>query len=446
MSTRFVSVDRNTPMLLPPDLREWVPTDDPVHLIIEVVEQLPETVFEVNVRGSGSAQYPPSMLLALLIYCYSIGVFSSRKIEQATHRDVAVRYLTGDTHPDHDTICTFRRRNKAAISACFTHLLVCASELGLAKLGVVSVDGTLVRANASKQKNITYERACELEKLLGERVEELMAKAEQCDQTDENEALPEELRNRERLREQVKQAQERIEARAREHAEKMKQTPVKQRRGRNDKRHPKDEPTPAPTDRDNLSDPDSRIMRKNQHSAYEQSYNAQAVVDAEGSQLVLGTRISQSSNDGCELGADVDAIPAELGMPEVVLADSGYASEVEVAQLEARGIDVYVSVQAQSRSAHSLTLRPTPPPRPSRKAQSPFGQRMRTKLDTDAGRALYARRKQSVEPVFGIIKKVLGFTQFQLRGLSKVELEWELVALAYNFKRLWNLKRALIAT
>lgn len=444
MSTRFRSIDRDTPMLLPPDLRDWVAADDPVHFVLEVIKALPAAPFAVNVRGSGSEQYPPSMMLALLVYCYSMGLFSSRKIEQATYRDIGVRYLTGDTHPDHDTVCAFRRNNKAAIEACFVHLLVYAKELGLAKVGTVSVDGTHLKANAAKDRNITHERALALLQTLEERVAELLAKAEAADAQDEDERLPQELADRQRLRDKVQQAKERIEARAKEHADKMKETPVKERRGRNDKRHPKDD-APAPTDRDNLSDPDSRLMRKNQHSGYQQAYNAQAVVDAEGSQLILATRISQSSNDGCELAANIDAIPAALGTPSNVLADSGYASEIEVTQLEARGITPYISVHHGTSSKYRLGNKPgDEAEKPlSKKAASPFGQRLRAKLSTPEGKALYALRKQSVEPVFGIIKKAMGFTQFHLRGLAKVQLEWDLVALAYNVKRLFNLKAAL---
>jgi transposase len=435
-------------MLLPPDLRDWVAADDPVHFVLEVIKALPAAPFAVNVRGSGSEQYPPSMMLALLVYCYSMGLFSSRKIEQATYRDIGVRYLTGDTHPDHDTVCAFRRNNKAAIEACFVRLLVYAKELGLAKVGTVSVDGTHLKANAAKDRNITHERALALLQTLEERVAELLAKAEAADAQDEDERLPQELADRQRLRDKVQEAKERIEARAKEHADKMKETPVKERRGRNDKRHPKDD-APAPTDRDNLSDPDSRLMRKNQHSGYQQAYNAQAVVDAEGSQLILAARISQSSNDGCELAANIDAIPQALGGPVNVLADSGYASEIEVKQLEARGITPYISIHHDGHSKYRLS---TPPSgadnheKPlSKKAASPFGQRLRAKLSTPEGKALYALRKQSVEPVFGIIKKAMGFTQFHLRGLANVQLEWTLVTLAYNFKRLGNLKAALDA-
>ena len=335
-------------MLLPHDLRDWVPVDDPVHFIVEFVEQMPASAFHFNERGTGSAQYPSSMLLALLVYCYSRGIFSSRKIEQATYRDVGVRFLTGDTHPDHDTICAFRRNNKLAIEACFARAIVFAKEAGLTKVGVVSVDGTLIKANASKSKNITYARAEELERRLAQTIRELLERAEQADLEDDDDRLPEALADHERLREAIRKAHERIEARAREHKEKMDATPVKKRRGANAKRHPKGKP--AADDRDNMTDPDSRVMRKSKGAAWTQSYNAQAVVDAEGSQLILAARISQSSNDGCELVADIDAIPREAGAPHTALADSGFASQAEVTELETRGMDVYVSVHAETTS------------------------------------------------------------------------------------------------
>jgi transposase len=443
MSKRFVSVDRHTPMLLPPDLRDWVPADDPVHFILAFVEQTPTEAFHINARGSGSAQYPPPMMLALLVYCYSMGIFSSRKIERATHRDVAVRYLTGDTHPDHDTICTFRRNNKAAIEACFVRAIVHAKEMGLTNVGVVSVDGTLMKANASKSRTITYAHAQALEQRLAETIRSLMDQAESADRDETDDRLPEALADHERLHKAVREAKERIEARAREHKEKMDKTPVKDRRGANKKRHPKGRPDK--NDRDNLTDPDSRIMRKSAGAGWTQGYNAQAVVDAGGSQLILGTRISQSSNDGCELVADIDAIPNEAGTPTTVLSDSGYASQTEINTLEARGMDLYVSIQAEPPMPNPLTLHsdtPTQTNTPKRNnpnAKTPLGKRMREKLATPEGRALYRKRKHTVEPVFGIIKHVLGFTQFNLRGKDNVALEWQLIALAYNMKRLYKL-------
>jgi len=195
MATRFVNVDRNTPMFLPPDLRDWVPQDDMAHFVIEAAEEMRLGTLKVNRRGSGSRQYPPRMMLALLIYGYANGVFSSRRIERATHRDVAVRFLTGDTHPDHDTICAFRRENLEAVGEAFLGVLQLAREMGVLKVGTVSVDGTHIRANASKDKNVRYDRAVELERRLRSDIEQLMAEAERTDQREEDDgqSLPKEI-------------------------------------------------------------------------------------------------------------------------------------------------------------------------------------------------------------------------------------------------------------
>lgn len=442
-------------MLLPPDLRDWIASDDPVHFIIEAVQQTPTEAFRVNGRGSGSAQYPPAMVLALLVYCYSMGIFSSRRIERATYRDVSVRFLTGDTHPDHDTIATFRRQNGAAISACFKQVLLLARELGLAKVGTVSVDGSHFRANASKFKNVSYERAGELVDQLDGEIKALLEKADQADHQDKGEdSLPEELQRLEQLREKLRLARERMKQRAEEQAkarEEELEEAHQQKKAQGKKTFRKKKATDAmgdsgdktpPKSRDNLTDTDSRLMRKDERASYEQCYNAQAVVDADGSQLVLSARVIQSSIDHGELVADIDAIPKELGTPRNVLADGGYASESEVKALEARSMKLYVNVCAEAPRKHDFRPAGGEPKQPSPTAESAFGKRMIALLQTDTGKALYALRKQSVEPVFGILKKNLGFRQFNLRGLAKVTLEWELLTLSYNIKRIWNMKMA----
>lgn len=211
-----MSVDRQTPLLLPCDLRDWVREDDMVHFVIEAVEGLPLTEFQVNHRGTGHEQDPPAMMLALLIYCYCNGVFGSRRIEEATYHHVGVRYLTGDTHPDHDTIAKFRRENLAAVHACFVNVLEQAREIGVLKVGTVSVDGTKIRANASKHKNVMYGRAGELIEQLDQEVQGLLEKAEQVDNTDvdEGQRLPEEVTRSEALKAKLKDARERLEQRA----------------------------------------------------------------------------------------------------------------------------------------------------------------------------------------------------------------------------------------
>lgn len=460
MGAKFVNVDRETRLLLPVDLREWIPEDDMVHFVIEAVESTPSRVFQVNDRGTGSAQYPPRMMLALLIYCYANGIFSSRRIERATYRDVAVRYLTGDTHPDHDTIAKFRRENFDAIAESFVRVLELARELKLLKLGTVSVDGTKIKANASKHRNVRYDRAGELVEQLDLEVRELLEKAEQSDQQDEvdGQRLPDEVSRREKLKSKLQQARERLEAKAKARAEKEREEYERKlkdrerRSGRGKGKKPK-EPSSEPKGKEqqNLTDPDSRLMRKNKRSAYRQAYNAQAAVDADGSQLVVGVRISQCSSDSRELEADVASIPGFLGNPTSVLADSGYACEEEVKAVQGRAkdgsrIEVYVSVGAESehnRRKHDFRPFPTKERKPSAVSKSDWGKRMKAKLETDEGRALYKLRKQTVEPVFGIMKQAMGFRQFLLRGLDKVSGEWALVCLAYNMKRLHSLKTAV---
>jgi transposase len=453
MSTRYVNVDRQTPMLLAPDLRDWVPADDLVHFVIEAVDRLPLKTLHRNVRGTGSAQYPPRMMLALLIYCYAKGVFSSRRIENATHHDVAVRYLTADTHPDHDTIASFRRTNFDAVAECFVGVLELAREIGVLKVGTVSTDGTKLRANASKHQNVTYGRAGELTAALQSEVRELLEQAERDDQEDRDDGqkLPDELARHEALKAKLEQARERLEQQAKQRAEAQRadyERKVDARAQRHGRRQGKiirpPDPVPRPEEQINMVDADSRLMRKNKHSGYEQSYNAQTVVDADGSQLILAARVSQCASDANELVANVAAIAA-VGRPAAVLADAGYACEAQVQALERQQVEVYVSTGAEDN--HQRRRHDFRPPHRRRAGpkvlKAPWLLAMKAKLETEAGRKRYALRKQTVEPVFGIIKSVMGFRQFLLRGVTKVSGEWQLVGLAYNCKRLWNLKLAL---
>jgi len=453
MATRFVNIDRNTPMLLPPDLRDWVAQDDMVHFVIEAVEGMHLGTLKVNRRGSGSEQYPPKMMLSLLIYCYANGIFSSRRMERATYRDVAVRYLTGDTHPDHDTICTFRRENFEAVSEAFLQVLQLAREMGVLKVGTVSVDGTHLRANASKDKNVRYDRAGELEQQLRNDIEELLQQAEQMDQQEDSDgqSLPKEIARREKLLQKMQRARQELERRAKQRAQaeraeyERKVHSRQQREGSRKGRHihpPKD--TPENKDQTNLTDADSQLMRKNKRSSYEQSYNAQAVVDADGSQLVVGGHVSTCASDANELKPALESVPAAVGKPSTVLADSGYVNGDAWDSLEQNEVDLYVAVsRKENHSQRQYDYRPTSvTDKPEKVIKDQRLLDMREKLRSEAARRLYSKRKQTVEPVFGIIKHVIGFRQFLLRGLAKVRGEWELVRLAYNVKRLWVLQMA----
>ena len=452
MKANLVNVDRRTPMLLPQDLREWVPANDMVHFVIEAIEGMSLGNLKVNHRGSGSAQYPPRMMLSLLVYCYANGIFGSRRIEAATYRDIAVRYLTADTHPDHDTICKFRRENFDVVSECFVKVLETAVELKVLKVGMVSIDGTHIKANASKDKNVTYERSGELIEHLRQEVSDLMKEAEKADNESsaDGQVLPKEIARREALKKKLEAARERVEARAKkraEHEQDQYKALVEDREKRKGsskgkKIQPPDD-KPRAKDQENLTDTDSRLMRKSKRSGYTQSYNAQAVVDAGGSQMVLGARVSQCASDRNELLDDVISMPAVLGKPKAVLADSGYANGDEVDALECNDIDVYVSTNAEANhNRRKHDFRPSKVLKEPKEPKAQWLKDMKAKLETDEGRAKYKLRKQTVEPVFGIVKEVMGFRQFLLRGVDKVSGEWQLVTLAYNFKRLWNLKMA----
>lgn len=429
-------------------MEEWIPEDDLVHFIIEAAERVDISAFKVNWRGTGSEQYHPRMMLALLVYCYANGIFSSRRIERATYRDIGVRFVAANTHPDHDTICAFRRNNAEAFGAAFLEILLLAKELKLLKVGMVSTDGTKLDANASKHQSLRYDRAKELRTQLQADITDLMAKAETADTVDgdDPQALPEEIARREKLKAKMDAACAHLEAQAKARAAaerkdyeaKLKAHEERGGKGRKPK-PPKD--TPDDDEQTNLTDPDSRIMRKNKHSEYRQSYNAQATVDADGTQLILAAGVSQSASDANELASNIDAIPEELGQPATVLADTGFANEEEVAKLEASGIEVLVAIGAE-KNQRTYDFRPPKEPKRPPKTQAQWRKDMQAKLDTEEGKAKYRKRKHTVEPVFGIIKSVLGFRQFLLRGLDKVKGEWQLVALAYNAKRLHNIVQA----
>jgi transposase len=450
MAHRFKNTDRATPLLLPPDLRDWVAEDDLVHFILQAVERLPLATFAVNSKGTGDEQYPPHTMLALLIYCYANGIFSSRRVERATYRDVAVRYLTADTHPDHDTICTFRRNNFAALAAAFVDVLELAQELKLLQLGTVSLDGTHIKASASKDKNVTYERAQQLRTQLRQDVNALLAQAERADQTpDDPQALPQEIARREKLLAKMDAACARLEARAQARAAaeradyEAKVAARAQREG--SAKGPQPKPpvaTPAPDEQINLTDPDARLMRKSKREGYTQSYNCQAVVDAGSSRLIVGQRVSTCASDAGQLAPGLQSIPPAVGAPTTALADCGFADKEVFQRLNAErpDLDLYVSVHREDAHAERrYDFRPLDQIQKPKTIQDPVLQAMADKLKTPEGKTIYRQRACTVEPVFGIVKAVLGFRQFLLRGLAKVSGEWNLVCLAYNLKRLHRL-------
>ena len=335
MATRFVSVDRNTPLLLPPDLRDWVPADHLAHFVIDAGEAIDLREVRVNTRGTGDAQYPPTMLLGLLVYSYATGTFGSRRIEQSTSDNVAVRLITGDTHPDHDTICTFRREHKALVTESFVKILQLAQELKLAKFGqvTVSIDGTKLAANASKHGAVSYARAGEQIVQLEQEVAQLLAKAEKADATPLQDGLtiPEQIARRQQRQAALAKARAEIEARAHaryaveraEHEKKMAARQAQQAEGKKPRGRGPVAPTPEPKAKDqyNFTDPESRSMKDG--TGFEQSYNAQAAVDV-NSRLIVGARVSQAPNDKQELGPTLAAIAPAVGPVSAVLADNGF--------------------------------------------------------------------------------------------------------------------------
>ena len=448
--SNFRPTDRLTGYLMPPSVDEWLPQRHLARFVVEVVEGLDLRAMSKAYRGSGSASYHPAPLLSMLIYGYATGVFSSRKLERATYDSVAFRFIAANDHPDHDTIATFRRRFLKEIEGQFVEVLKLAREMGVLKMGTVALDGTKIHANASRHSALSYEHAGKIEAQLKAEVAELLAKAEAADQADvpDGMSIPEELARREARLEQLAVARAKIEARAKErlardeaeYAAKLAAREAKaEATGGKPRGKPPEPPVegPLPTDQINLTDEESRIMPV-AGGGFEQCYNGQAVVAA-GSLLVVAAEVVQAANDKQQLQPMLNklaVLPGALGNVETLLADNGYFSAANVTACAAAGIDPLI---AMGRQPHypSLAERfedtPPPPEHPT-----PV-EAMAYRLKTPDGRKLYALRKQVPEPVFGIIKSVLGFRQFLLRGLDRVQGEWSLVTMAWNMKRLFVL-------
>ena len=451
--SNFRQVDRETGYLLPPSVDDWLPERHLARFVVEVIEQLDLSPFVKAYRGSGSAAHHPSVLLGLLMYGYATGVYSSRKLERASYDSVAFRFVAANDHPDHDTIATFRRRFLTEIEQLFVEVLLLARQAGMLKLGTVALDGTKIHADASRHSALSWKRACEIEARLRAEVAELMALAEAADAANvpDGMSVPEELARREDRLAAIAEAKAELETRAAErHAreqdeyeEKMRAREEKAARtGRKPGGRPPAPPEagPRPKDQINLTDPDSRIMPV-AGGGFEQCYNAQATVTAD-SLLVVTADVVQAANDKREIEPALAALarlPEALGTPESLLADSGYFSQANV---EACADADIAPLIAQAREHHHLSWRDRfaeAPPAPE--DPTPL-EAMRHRLGTPEGRALYALRKQTPEPMFGIIKSVMGFRQFSLRGLAQVKGEWNLVTLAWNIKRMFALSPA----
>src|SRR5271167_770681 len=434
-------IDRETGFLLPPSVDEWLPEKHLARFVVEVVEGLDLRAMSGGYRGSGSASYHPRMLLGLLIYGYATGVFSSRKLERATYDSVAFRFIAANDHPDHDTIATFRQRFLKEIEGLFVKVLLLAREMGVPKLGTVALDGTKIHANASRHSALSYEHAGKLE---------AQAKAEAADKADvpDGMSIPEELERREERLKKLAEARTKIEARAgerfaREQAEYEAKIAAREAKAKASGKKPGGQPPappaagPGPSDQINLTDEDSRIMPV-AGGGFEQCYNAQAVVTAD-SLLVVAADVVQAANDKQQLEpmlSKLAALPADLGAPQKMLGDNGYFSAANVAACAVAGIEPLLAL---GRAPHHPSLDErfaAAPPAPEN--PTPL-EAMVHRLATPEGKKLYGQRKHTPEPVFGIIKSVLGFRQFLLRGLDKVRGEWSLVTMAWNIKRIFAL-------
>lgn len=447
MSAKFIDYDQSTLYLLPPSLQDWLPEDHLARFVVEIVDRLDLSSLKASYAGRGSQPYNPEMLLALLFYGYATGVFSSRKLERSTYDSVAFRFIAANTHPDHDTIAVFRKRFLRELKELFVQILLIAGQAGALKLGTVSLDGTKVKANASKHKALSYAHACKLEEQLKSEVAELLRQAEAADQADlpDGMSIPEELSRRTERLKAIADAKAEIERRAAERFAQEKEAYDKAMAERAEKermtgkkprgRKPKPpEPGVSGKDQVNLTDEESRIMKKS-GGGFEQAYNAQAGVDTE-SMLIVTSHVTQETNDKRQLEPALEnlaALPEALGTVEAIISDNGFYSETNVGACEKNRITPYIAL---GRDQHNQPLldrfrEPIAPP-PDADAVT----RMKHRLRTRAGKKLYAKRKSTVEPVFGIIKAVMGFRQFLLRGFEAVQGEWDLVCIAWNLKRL----------
>lgn len=445
--SNFIVTDRKTNYLLPPSIDDWLNEDHLARYIVEVVDQLDLSGLTRQYAGRGSKAHHPVTLLSILIYGYCTGVFSSRKLERATYDSVAFRYLAAGTHPDHDTLATFRRRFLSEFSELFVQVLELAREMKLLKLGHVCLDGTKVQANASRHSALSHGHIEKLEAHLQAEVQELLAMAEKTDQADVPDGvdLPAEIRRREDRLAAIADAKAKIAARAEERyqrekaeydAKLAKRAEKEKATGKKPGGKPPTAPTPGPKDSDqiNLTDEESRIMPVS-GGGFEQAYNAQAAVDTE-SMLVFATGLTQAPNDKEQVKPMLETLAVQtprLGKVTGLIADTGFCSETNIAACETAGIVPLIAVAKEDHHPNWRERHSEPPALPE--DATPL-QTMAHRLKTKAARALYALRKQTIEPVFGIIKSVMGFRQFSLRGLTKVTGEWTLVCLAWNLKRL----------
>ncbi len=437
MSRKFRRWAPDQQWLMPPSPREWLASDHLVYFLLDVVGEMDLCVFFEKYRqGSGSGQPPfhPRMMVTLLLYAYCKGVFSSRKIMSRCSEDIAFRVIVGEDIPDFRTISDFRKDNLEHMKSLFVQTLLVCQQAGLVKLGRVALDGSKVKANASRHKAMSYERMQDEEKRLTQEIGELLAAAEQADDDEDarfgdrhGDELPAELKRREKRLAKIREAREALEEQAREkanaHVEQMESE------GRNHRTDP-DKAVPKPKDQRNFTDPESKIMKVS-NKGFDQCGNAQVVTDE--NQVILAEDITNQANDCRQVEPMLDQLQSNIAAADLegelneFLGDAGYYSEENVSTLEAAGLDPYL---ATGRLKHHEQLPSSPQGRiPSNLTPK---QRMTRKLRTKKGRETYSKRKWMVEPVFGQIKECRGFRQFFLRGLEKMQGEWTLLCLTHN--------------
>lgn len=425
-------------LLLPPSLREWLPEDHLVYFISDLVEQLDLSAIHAKYgeEKRGQPPFDPLLMTKLLVYGYCTGVYSSRRIQKRIQEDIPFKVLAADNEPDFRTISDFRKIHIETLQGLFEQVLEMALESGTVKLGRVALDGTKVKANASKHKAMSYGRMKEKQQQLREEVKALLAEAEAADEEEDRrhgnrrgDELPEELRRRETRLAKIKQAKKVVEQRAREKAAADGKSTEEAKKAK-----------PSDKDQYNFTDAESRIMKG--ADGFVQAYNAQAAVEPEMG-LIVGQLVTQAANDKEQLKPMVEAIEQQWGQrPEAILADSGYCSEENLGYLESveqpeKRIEGYVATGRQPHGERRQSCKRGPLPKGASRVD-----RMRRKLQTKAGQAVYAARKYVVEPVFGQIKQARGFRQFVLRGIRKVKGEWALVCLAHNILRLYAVRQS----
>lgn len=464
MSRIYLSYDPEQQLLMPPDLREWLPEGHLALFISDVVDALdlsPIVRHYESGDGRGRPPYHPLMMVKLLVYGYCIGKVSSRKIEQATYEHVAFRVLGCNQHPDHDSIANFRQLHLQELAGLFVQVLKMCARAGLVKLGHVAIDGSKLRANASKHKAMSYDRMCEKEQQLVAEVARLLKEAEETDRAEDKrygkgvrgDELPAELARRESRLRKIREAKASLEAEAKELAKaaaaavaaklaerkQREEETGKKTRGRPPEVVKVDEAKPKPKAQRNFTDPESRIMKDGATGSFEQSYNAQIAVDGQA-QIIVAATLTQACNDKQQLVPVLAEVKINLGrLPEKVTADAGYFSAAAVTNEALGSVDLYVTPDSGQKTEQIEELTTLPPSEQEQDVKA----RMREKVQTENGRAVYKQRKMIVEPVFGQVKEVRGFRRFSFRGLRKNEAEWSLICLTHNLLKLFRGKRCL---